>query len=959
MRGIFYNRYLRITFVTVLVTSAIIALYVLFTVYVLPGIIKSYLESKAEELVGGEAHIGAVETRPFALALTIRDFSVENKTVKLTWDSLYVKVQLLSIPKRSIYLDELRIHESHVKLELNENFSTSQLEFATKAFLARANEPLYIGYFTIQNSSLEILDRRTGNENRFVIKPISFSLEKFSTQYSAEHGNNYNLQFTGLNGGFFRWNGNLQWMPFYSEGEMEIRGLDMIQFRDFYQKHLPFALQNATLDFHTNYRLAEEPEFGFELKDAKLTLNKPILLADSSRFAMHASSVQLEALQLSTVNRTIFADNITLDSVNVNYSPISIPELPDPELFKFIRYNVNMPDPADTNVFSAFLRRITNLPRWQIQIDSIQAKRAHIELVDSVIASPAVAYNLNVERLLLTDITNRAGNPVRVHYLSSFSNSGKLNLQGVMHLFPLRASGTLDIKDFPLTDLQNYLNQIFWLNLRQGRVSGVLDMRWHPATDSLHKDTLLFAGNMEIDSLRLLGKDNNDIIGMQQIDAKDLDIMLMPHQNVQIGRVNVQAPVMYLTRLANSTTNFSYIKKQKTKSGNTQKTKIPLKINQVNVNRGTVYFTDKNPATPFSYRMTSMYGNLRNISNQKNNASLSIQGKMGGYAPFFMKGSINVSGKYPYINVTAESANQDLVTFSPYSGWYAGYRISKGHVALQVDYKIQNNKVNGKNHIVIQHLTFGEKVESPEAINMPVRLGASLLSDKNGIIDLDIAIEGDLDDPEFSIGSLIWKIIKNLLGKAISAPFKSLMSLVGSSSDPETIAFAPGSEYLDKAQIDALKNLSQALMQRPQLQVEVRGNADPLIDGNALKEASLLKTLKASSAASVKKPPMRDTLFAYYQRTEKRDWRSVLQGAGSGETVWHEELLVQAAEQIWNELLAHRNLPNNTLSYLANARAQNIKLELINLNAILGERIFVVDDVHLSNSTANLKIREF
>ena len=960
---LFRNRFLRFSFIAALLASILLVSYILFTIYVLPGIIKSYMERKAAELVGGEANANVVETQLFALAFTVRDFSVANETFKLTWDSLRFDAQLRSIAKRSVSLNELRIHGLQATLKIDEKSSVSQLEFATQAFLARANEPLYIERFTIQNGSFEIIDKRDEKENRFVIKPISFSLEKFSTQYSPEQGNNYNLQFTGLNGGFFRWNGNLQWMPFLSEGEMEIRGLDVLQLRDFYQKHLPFVLQNGTLDLHTSYRLTEEPEFGFELKNAKLALNKPALFADSSKLAMKASSIQLGTLQLSSLNRTVFANSIALDSVNANYSLLSAIKPPPPDLFEFIRYNENSPDSTDANIFSTFLRKITNLPRWQIQIDSIKTKQARMEFIDSI-TLPAVAYNLNVEQLLLTDVANRGDNSVNIRFLSSLNNS-KLSFQGAAHLFPLYANGTFDMKDFLLTDLQSYLEQTSWLSLRRGRLAGVVDMRWRPSADSL-LDTLVFAGNAEIDSLRLLGKDNNDLIGMQRMDVKDMDIMFAPRPHFQIARVNAQAPVAYLARRANSGANFSQIMKQKPKSANAQNTAMPLNINQVNINRGVIYFADKSPTTPFSYRMTTVNGNLRNVSNQKNNASLSIQGKMGGYAPFSMKGSFNVSGRYPYVNFTAETANQDLVIFSPYSGRHAGYKVSKGQIALQVDYKIQSNKVNGKNHLVIQHLTFGEKVESPDATNMPVRLGVALLSDKNGVIDLDIAIEGDLDDPEFSVGSLIWKIIKNLLGKAISAPFKSLMSLVGSNSDPEAITFAPGSEYLDKTQIEALKSLSNALMQRPQLQLDVRGNADSDKDGNALKEAQLLKTLTRNmpagskwTAASVKKAPLRDTLFAYYKRTEKKDWHSVLQNAGAGEMGIPEELQVQAAGQVWNELLANQKLPQNTLQYLANARAQNIKLELINVNATLGERIFVVDDGHLPGSVANLKIREY
>jgi hypothetical protein len=180
------------------------------------------------------------------------------------------------------------------------------------------------------------------------------------------------------------------------------------------------------------------------------------------------------------------------------------------------------------------------------------------------------------------------------------------------------------------------------------------------------------------------------------------------------------------------------------------------------------------------------------------------------------------------------------------------------------------------------------------------------------------------------------------------------MALVGSNSDPETIAFAPGSEQIDKAQLDVLKQLSQALMQRPQLQLDIYGNADSIQDGNFIKDAKILRMLTRNmpaskwTAASAEKPPLRDTLFAYYQRVGNNPV-----GAGNPE-----ESLVQAAREIWSELRTRQGLNPNELHNLASARAQNIKMELLNINASLGERVFVVNDGIFSEHTVNLKIRE-
>lgn len=861
------SRFSRVVFAIAFVIIAIV-IYTVFTIFALPGMLKPYLEKKVGEMVGGEARIGAIEIHPFELSLTVRDFSVANSTAKLTWDSVYTNMKLSSIPTRSISLDELRIHSLHFAytLQHKQEDEFSAMQFFTEAFLTRTSMPVNIERFIIQNGALEILDKRTENEKQFSIAPISFSLENFSTQYSAGRGNNYNLQFTGLNGGFFHWNGSLQWVPFLSEGKMEIRGLDVLQLHDFYQEYLPFVLQNGMLDLRTNYKIVEEPEFGLILENTELVLNKPSLLADSSKLSMQAKSMQVNSLQLSTLNRTLSAGNVILDSTNAHYVLYKIPE-PDHKIFEFIGYKANTPDIIDTNanMFSVFLKKIANLQRWQIKIDSMKTKQAEIKVADSI-STPAAEHSLNAVQLLFTNITNNTSDNISVDG-SALLGSGELNIKGTVNLFPLQVSGNLEIEKFPLAMLQNYLSQETKFNLRQGQLAARLNMLWRP-------DSLLFTGDAEIDTLHLQ-ENNRDFMRIQQLTANGLNFAFMPVSNWQIANVNVQSPIMYFAWSE---------KKQKVKPQKNSLSKLsPFIINRINFNRGVLHITDEDPSTLFSYRINAIQGSLRNLSNQRRNADLSVQGKMGGYAPFSLGGFLNLSGRYPRIKFALEAAKQDLVTFSPYSGKYAGYRIAKGQMAMKIDCDVESNKMKADNHVIIQDLTFGEEVKSEEATSLPVRLGVALLTDKDGVIDLDVAISGDLDDPEFSVGSLIWKVIKNLLSKAAAAPLRSLMSLVDSNSDPEIITFAPGSEHLDKAQMDFLKQLAQALAQRPQLQLDIYGNADSIHDGSATRDA---------------------------------------------------------------------------MRALANARAQNIKMELLNINASLGERVFVVNDANFSEHTANIKIRQ-
>ena len=101
-------------------------------------------------------------------------------------------------------------------------------------------------------------------------------------------------------------------------------------------------------------------------------------------------------------------------------------------------------------------------------------------------------------------------------------------------------------------------------------------------------------------------------------------------------------------------------------------------------------------------------------------------------------------------------------------------RIDSGKLSVDLEYKIKQRQLSGENKFVINKLKLGEKVDSAEAANLPLDLAIAILEDSDGVIDLDLPITGSLDDPKFSYGSIVWKAIRNVLGKIVTAPFRAL-----------------------------------------------------------------------------------------------------------------------------------------------------------------------------------------
>src|SRR4029077_14477171 len=181
-----------------------------------------------------------------------------------------------------------------------------------------------------------------------------------------------------------------------------------------------------------------------------------------------------------------------------------------------------------------------------------------------------------------------------------------------------------------------------------------------------------------------------------------------------------------------------------------------------------------------------------------------------------------------------------MVPASPYSMKFAGYKIAEGKISLDLQYKVRNSQLEGTNQIVIDKLTLGERVESPDALKLPLELAIAILKDSDGRIDLGVPVSGNTNDPQFSYGAVIWKAIGNVLTKIVTAPFRALGGMFGMSGEKlEAIDFDPGSDRLLPPEREKLKQVAQVLSKRPQLKLSVPGQYSEAADGAALKSRAV------------------------------------------------------------------------------------------------------------------------
>lgn len=281
---------------------------------------------------------------------------------------------------------------------------------------------------------------------------------------------------------------------------------------------------------------------------------------------------------------------------------------------------------------------------------------------------------------------------------------------------------------------------------------------------------------------------------------------------------------------------------------------FPVTVERVRLENGVVDFADFSLVLPFATRIHQCKGSANSISSEPaSKTALKFDGRVGEFGQAKASGSLMPFAPKRFTDITVLFRNVAMAPLSPYTATFAGRTIASGKLNLDLEYKIKESELAGKNSVVMEDFTLGERVESPTAMSLPLDLAIALLTDSQGKIDLAVPINGNVDHPEFSYGGVIRQAIFNLLSKVVTAPFRALASLFGSGTkNPDAILFEPGSADVTPPEQEKLKAVNGVLDKKKQLVLTVHGGFDPALDGTALKTAHIRQSLAQKLGAKLR-----------------------------------------------------------------------------------------------------------
>jgi len=493
-------------------------------------------------------------------------------------------------------------------------------------------------------------------------------------------------------------------------------------------------------------------------------------------------------------------------------------------------------------------------PAWRARVAKLAVNDLQLQFEDRSV-KPVAVQQIDGLSLRGEGLGNIPGEKARVTLEAAINKQGRLAIQGDVQLEPLAATLRIDSKAIPLASLQGYSGQYLNVQLQRGQFSadGEANLR-------LDKGKLLagYKGSATLGNLLLVDPENkSDFLKWKSLYVGGIDFRLEP-MRVDIREIALSDFYSRLILSQEGRLNLADMVRQpattETPPATAERAPLPLSIARVTLNNGVVNFTDRFVRPNYTVDVGKLGGRVTGLSSVDGTvAEMELRGNYGVSAPVLIKARLNPLAAKSFLDLQAEVKGVDLTGFSPYSGKYAGYLIDKGKLSLNLAYKLENQQLTADNRLFLDQLTLGERVDSPDATSLPVNLALALLRNNRGEIDINLPISGSLDDPQFSLGGVIIKVIVNLFVKAVTSPFALIGSMFGGGEELSTLAFAPGQAVFDAEAVKKLETLARALRERTALKLEITGHADPETDREGLKRRAITQAMQREKLADLRK----------------------------------------------------------------------------------------------------------
>ncbi len=484
---------------------------------------------------------------------------------------------------------------------------------------------------------------------------------------------------------------------------------------------------------------------------------------------------------------------------------------------------------------------------WSASIEQFAITDSILTFTDETLSKP-MRLDLDQIALRTTNLSTNLAKAIPLAFSCRIEETGSIQIDGELTPASLTGAGSVKIANLPVSLASAYATDAVDIEIPTGRMGGAFDWRLGPKGQ--------ITGNLRLEDLRVTeGRSKADILGWRALDLRNIDLRLSP-LSLRIGRVELLEPKAGFVIDKQGKTTFERIAPATTKpkskaaprEASGQDGLKSLDIGTITLKQGRVAFADKSLSPNFESVIAPVDLTVSGFSlDPAKRSELNLSAIVDRAASITVTGWISPLQTPPAANSTITVRNLNLTALSPYSSKFIAYPITRGLLDWDMRIGTEASSLGMANAITARQLELGDKVESPHAADVPVKLGLALLRDMSGDIAINLPVKGDLNDPKFSIGGIVMQAFLGLIVKAITSPFSLLSSLVpngGGQEDLSKLPFPPGLTAPAPETMPAMQRLANILAKRPGLNITLVGHAAMEADREGLENLQFRRKLQ-------------------------------------------------------------------------------------------------------------------
>jgi hypothetical protein len=870
-----------------------------------------------------------------------------------------------------------------------------------------------IGRLRLANATLNFIDRSTEPTFTTTLGPIRFDIRDLTTHQDARAP----FTFAGRteSGEGFSWQGGFSLTPLGAEGSFTLEGVDLTKYRPYYRGTVPFEIRAGTGDLRASYKVEWSPgSHVLRIEDGAAT-GRNIALAEPGHEEI-ALSAPLTEVRGGMVD--LMTGEVRIGAFSSNGGQVLLRQYPDRSInlvnmvLPFFEAPPPTPaapgaPPADGPAPAAPAPKAPPAPGSEplVRLEEVTFTDYTVQAEDQALPRP-VRVVLDQVALALRNVDNRLATTSRGTLDVRWNGEGTLHTEGDLSLMKFVADLALKGDRIDLTPLSPYLDPFLDLRLTSGLLSGEGRVKANIA--DLDHPEFTWNGDLRLERFATVdGPKGEPFLSWRSFALKGLEYDLQ-RDRMALREAALVAPEVRLAINADGRTNAEAVLRLApppadeaeaagdevvagTEAPPAAGTQPPpaaapgaapkpapsapapappdtvagagvITVGRFALRDGVIRLVDSGMTPPLTAAMTGIEGSITGLSSRPGkHARVDVNAKFEGVAPITLTGDLDPLGADVFSDLVLAVRGADLTPFSPWCGRYIGYNLERGKLDVDMRYRLEARRLEGANLLVADQLTLGDKTDSPDATKLPVRLGLALLRDRHGVIQLDVPVEGNIDDPRFRLGRVIVRAIANVFSKLVTAPFAMLARAFAGSDDIDLsiVDFEPGSAAIGTDAASRLDTLATGLYERPELRLSIAGSADDPVDAPALRRARLEALVRAAKWRSLGRREREEiapeaVVVAPGERPKyvKAAWRALRETLPEEDT---EKPETPEAMEAW--MLERIAIAPEDLRVLAAARAAAVRDHLAGGGKVDTARLFIADSGATRGTRAVLEMQ--